>query len=188
TSVTHVAATATVPAHCLIVGTIDANRVGYPSSTTAPPSVYTYTINWQVRLPDQWNSKFYMPGGGGLDGSVPNTTGNLAMGYAEGANDSGHSNPINNDPNAAGTGSFATDYRARVDFAYRAIDVTTQTSKTLIKAYYAKSADYSYFQGCSQGGREALMTTQYLPEYFDGVVSGDPGLKLASMSTHEVYD
>jgi feruloyl esterase len=188
TSVTHVAATATVPAHCLVAGTIDANRVGYPSSATAPTSVYTYAIKWQVRLPDQWNSKFYMPGGGGLDGSIPGTTGNLALGYAEGANDSGHDNAVNSDANAAGTGSFATDYGARVNFAYRAIGVTTQTSKALIEAYYAKGPDYSYFQGCSQGGREALMTTQYLPEYFDGVVSGDPGLKLASMSTHEVYD
>lgn len=187
-TVTPVAATATVPAHCLVTGTIDAGRVGYPSSPNAPVSVYTYAINWAARLPDAWNSKFFMPGGGGLNGSVPNTTANLSLGYATAANDSGHSNAVNNDPDAAATGAFATDFRARTDFAYRAIDVTTQTAKALVKAYYTKRPAYSYFQGCSMGGREALMVTQKLPIYFDGSVSGDPGFKLVTMSTHEVYD
>lgn len=188
TSVTAVAATSSVPAHCLISGTVDAGRVGYPSSPTAAPSIYTYAINWQVRLPDLWNSKYYHPGGGGLDGSVPSTTGNLSLGYAEGADDSGHSNNVNNDPNASGTGSFATDFQARTDFAYRAIDVTSQTAKALIRTYYTKLPDYSYFQGCSQGGREALMVTQWLPDAFDGSIAGDPGLRLATMTTQPVYD
>jgi len=188
TAATPVAATATVPSHCLVTGTIDAGRVGYPSSPAAAPSVYTYAINWAVRLPDAWNNKFYMAGGGGLDGSVPNTANATIGGYAAASNDSGHSNAVNNDPLAAGTGSFSTDFEARTNFAYRAIDVTTQTAKALINAYYSDRPEFSYFQGCSMGGREAMMVTQKLPTYFDGSVIGDPGFKLVSMSTHEVYD
>lgn len=185
---TPVAATANVPAHCLVTGTIDEGRVGYRSSSTAPESVFTYTINWAARLPDAWNSKFFMQGGGGTNGSVPNSTGNLSLGYAAASNDSGHSNAINNDPNAAGTGSFGTDYRARTDFAYRAIDLTTRVSKALVGTYYGKAPEFSYFQGQSMGGREAMMVTQVLPDYFDGSVSGDPGFKLATMSSHNIYN
>lgn len=62
TSVAPVAATPTVPAHCLVTGTIDAGRVGYPSSPGAPVGAYTYAISWAARLPDAWNGKFFMPG------------------------------------------------------------------------------------------------------------------------------
>ncbi len=71
TSAAPVAAAGSVPAHCLVVGTINAGRVGTPTPTPTPATRYTYAINWQARLPDAWNSKFHMPGGGGTDGSVP---------------------------------------------------------------------------------------------------------------------
>ena len=187
TSVSHVAATATVPAHCLINGTINAGRIGAPTSPNAPVSAYTYAINWQARLPDAWNSKFDMPGGGGTDGSVPNTTGRLARGYAAAANDSGHSNAVNSDPLAGGSASFGTDYLARVDFAYNAIDVTTQTGKRLVEIYYGDRPAYSYFEGCSMGGREAMMVTQRLPKYFDGVVVGDPAFRITKVGVWAAY-
>ena len=176
TSVAPVAATATVPAHCLINGTINAGRVGNETSPGAPVARYTYAITWQARLPDAWNSKFHMPGGGGTDGSVPNTTPRLRQGYAAAANDSGHSNAVNNDPLAGGTASFGTDFLARVDFAYNAIDLTTRTAKRLVDIYYGERPAYSYFEGCSMGGREAMMVTQRLPSYFDGVGLGRPGV------------
>lgn len=187
TSVAPVAATATVPAHCLVVGTINAGRVGAETSPGAPVSRYTYAINWQARLPDAWNSKFHMPGGGGTDGSVPNTTGRLRQGYAAAANDSGHSNAVNSDPLAGGTASFGTDYLARVDFAYNAIDVTTRTAKKLVEIYYADRPQYSYFEGCSMGGREAMMVTQRFPSYFNGVVSGDPAFRITKVGVWAMY-
>src|SRR5262245_4224590 len=187
TSATPVAATATVPAHCFVVGTINAGRVGTPTPTATPPSRYTYAINWQARLPDAWNSKFHMPGGGGTNGSVPGTTGRLRQGYAQAANDSGHSNGVNNDPLAGGSASFGTDYLARVDFAYNAIDVTTRTAKKLVELYYADKPEYSYFEGCSMGGREAMMVTQRLPTYFDGSVSGDPAFRITKVGVWAMY-
>jgi Tannase and feruloyl esterase/Tannase-like family of unknown function (DUF6351) len=188
TSVVPVAATASVPAHCLINGTINAGRVGNETSPGAPVSRYTYAITWQARLPDAWNSKFYMPGGGGLDGSVPGTTSRLSQGYAAAANDSGHSGFVNSDPLAGGSAAFGTDYLARVDFAYNAIDVTTRTAKQLIEIYYADRPQYSYFEGCSMGGREAMMVTQRLPSYFNGVVVGDPGFRITKSGLFTVYE
>jgi feruloyl esterase len=182
-----VAATATaaaVPEHCNLLGTINA-RTGEQSS---PGVTQTYAIKWQARLPTDWNGKFYMPGGGGLDGSIPNTTSKLGQGYAMAANDSGHDNTVNNDPLAAATGAFATDPQARVDFAYNAIDLTNQVARKFINLYYGRAQQYAYFEGCSMGGREAMMVTQKLPTQFNGVVVGDPAFKLTSMSTHEVYD
>jgi len=188
TSVTPVAATSTVPAHCFVVGTINAGRVGTPTPTATPQSRYTYAINWQARLPDAWNSKLHMPGGGGTDGSVPGTTTRLRQGYAAAANDSGHSNAVNTDPQAGGSASFGTDYLARVDFAYNAIDVTTQTAKALIDMYYGEKPQYSYFEGCSMGGREAMMVTQRLPSYFDGSVSGDPAFRITKVGVWAAYE
>jgi hypothetical protein len=187
TSATPVAATATVPAHCLVIGTINAGRVGNETSPGAPVSRYTYAINWQARLPDAWNSKFHMPGGGGTNGSVPNTTGRLRQGYAQAANDSGHSNAVNNDPLAGGAAAFGTDYLARVDFAYNAIDLNTRNAKRLVELYYAERPQYSYFEGCSMGGREAMMVTQRLPSYFDGSVSGDPAFRITKVGVWAMY-
>ncbi len=187
TSVTAVAATSSVPAHCLINGTINAGRVGQETSPGAPVSRYTYAITWQARLPQAWNSKFYMPGGGGTDGSVPGTTSRLAQGYAEAANDSGHSGFVNSDPLAGGGAAFGSDYLARVDFAYNAIDVTTQTAKRLVDLYYGKAPAYSYFEGCSMGGREAMMVTQRLPTYFNGSVVGDPALGFPKAGVKTAY-
>jgi len=188
TSVAPVAATSTVPAHCLVIGTINAGRVGTPTPTATPQSRYTYAINWQARLPDAWNSKFHMPGGGGTDGSVPGTTTRLRQGYAAAANDSGHSNAVNSDPLAGGSASFGTDYLARVDFAYNAIDLTTRTAKHLVDMYYGEAPQYSYFEGCSMGGREAMMVTQRLPSYFDGSVSGDPAFRITKVGVWAAYE
>ena len=188
TSVSSVAAGGSLPAHCLINGTINAGRVGTPTPTPTPQSRYTYQITWQARLPNAWNSKFAMPGGGGTDGSVPGTTGRLAQGYAQAANDSGHSNFVNSDPLAGGSASFGTDYLARVDFAYNAIDVTSQTAKRLVDLYYGDTPAYSYFEGCSMGGREAMMVTQRLPSYFDGVVVGDPAFRITKVGVWAAYE
>ncbi len=185
TSATLVPASGTIPEHCSVVGTINAGRVGAQSS---PGVVQTYAINWQVRLPSVWNGRFWMSGGGGTDGSVPNTTTNLNLGYATAANDSGHSNATNSDPLAGGSAAFGTDYQARVDFAYNAIDQTTQAAKSLITAYYGTNPTYSYFQGCSMGGREAMMVTQRFPSYFDGVVAGDPGFKITKVGVWAAYE
>ena len=178
-----VAANGTTPEHCNLLGTIN-DRQGAQSS---PGVAQKYAIKWQVRLPTTWNGRFSMQGGGGLDGSIPETTSRLPQGYATAADDSGHDNSTNSDDLAAGAGAFGTDFDARVDFAYRAIDLTQKVAKGLIQVYYDKAPEHSYFEGCSMGGRESMMVTQKLPTAFDGVVVGDPAFKFSGVLSKSVY-
>ena len=184
TSATFTAASGNTPEHCNVIGMINP-RVGEQSSLGVTQN---YAIRWQARLPTTWNGRYVHEGGGGTDGSIPATTSRLAAGYTMAADDSGHSNGMNNDPQAGGTGAFGTDPQARVDFAYNAIDKTQQVAKGLIQLYYNQAQEYSYFEGCSMGGREAMMVTQRLPNAFDGVVVGDPAFRFGSMLTHAVYN
>ena len=171
--------------YCAVVGTINAGRVGtMVAGQTAAQT--TYAIGFQVNLPSAWNGKLFFSGGGGTDGSIPNTTGTitdgeavnpLLLGYATASDDSGH-NGSNSDSNNAGGAAFGLDEQARVDFGYNAIGVTKKLANGLISSYYAQAQKHSYFVGCSEGGREAMMVAQRYGDQFDGVVAGDPGSDL----------
>ncbi len=163
------AATATVPEHCQIDGQINP-RTGIDGQA--------YAINFRLRLPTAWNERFFMQGGGGTNGTLVDPTAMLAQGYATIGTDSGHDNAVDNNPNAGGTGSFGVDPQARIDFAYNAYDQVAQTGKALLKSYFGKAQSYSYFQGCSEGGREGMLMSQRFPEHFDGIVAGDPVIDL----------
>ena len=163
------AATATLPEHCQVDGQINA-RTGVDG--------LPYAINFRLRLPTTWNQRFYMQGGGGTDGTVPDPTTVLAQGYATIGTDSGHDNTLDNNPNAGGTGAFGVDPQARIDFGYNSFDQVAVTGKALVKSYYGAPQAYSYFQGCSEGGREAMLMSQRFPDHFDGVIAGDPTIHL----------
>jgi hypothetical protein len=153
--------------HCEVIGYINP-RTGVDGKP--------YAIGFHLRLPDAWNGRFYFQGGGGTDGNLGDALGGgaLAAGYAVVSTDAGHDNTINNDPNVAGTAAFGVDPQARIDYGYNAVDKVTQTSKTIIKKYYARDIAYSYFVGCSNGGRQGMVASQRFPTYFDGIVAGDP--------------
>jgi hypothetical protein len=126
-------------------------------------------IRFEVLLPDAWNGRFAMGGGGGLVGSVQNSVrGSVNDGYATAGTDTGHQ--------AGGTdGSWAlNDLEAFVNFGHVAIHRTAEVSKAIIRAYYGQDISKSYFVGCSRGGGQALMEAQRYPEDFDGIVSGAP--------------
>ncbi len=186
TAATFNAATPTVAEHCQINGAIN-QRTGVDGQK--------YAINFRLRLPSVWNGRLYMGGGGGTDGSVVdpvNTTVQgatlISQGYATLGTDSGHDNTIDNNPSAGGSASFGVDPQARIDFGFNAYDQTVQAGKALIAKYFGKSPDKSYFVGCSEGGREAMVMSQRFPTYFDGIVAGDPGfhLPLAAMAGAQV--
>ena len=107
TSATFTAASGNTPEHCNVIGMINP-RVGEQSSLGVTQN---YAIRWQARLPTTWNGRYVHEGGGGTDGSIPATTSRLAAGYTMAADDSGHSNGINNDPQAGGTGAFGPTRR-----------------------------------------------------------------------------
>jgi hypothetical protein len=106
----------------------------------------------------------------------------LAHGWAVASQDGGHENSQLAYPNA-----FYLEQQAAIDHAYRAVDVTTQTAKVLIDAYYGKKPDRSYFVGCSTGGRQGMVLSQNFPDYYDGIVAGDPVYNLEAICVSEAW-
>jgi hypothetical protein len=176
------------PAHCEVRGKIN-ERTGANGQH--------YAINFHMRLPDGWNGKFFFEGGGGTNGMIGGALGNLqgqqptnalALGYAVVSQDSGHDNAVNSDPKLNGSVTFGFDEQARLDFGYNSYDLVTQAAKALIKTYYGKPPVRSYYVGCSEGGREAMMMSQRFPEYYDGILACSPGFKLPKAAIAEVWD
>jgi len=163
------AAAANLPEHCQVDGAIN-ERIGVDG--------YPYAINFRLRMPTAWNERFYMGGGGGTNGTLVDPTAVLPQGFATIGTDSGHSNAINNDPNAGGTAAFGVDPQARIDFGYNSYDLVTQAGKAIVAVYYGVKPIRSYFQGCSEGGREGLLMSQRFPRHYDGIIAGDPVLHL----------
>lgn len=136
-------------------------------------------INFEIRMPTNWNGKFYMAGCGGYCGKLESDRSGfinamayaIPRGYTVSTMDSGHWGSSSVD------GRWAYDNPvAEVDWAYRAVHETQAVTKAVIKAYYGKAPEKSYFQGCSTGGRMALMEAWKYPEDFDGILCGAPAM------------
>jgi len=141
-------------------------------------------IRFEVRLPlSTWTQRFVQTGCGGLcgnlnirlgndDGCLPATRGEIALA----STDMGHSGGMD--------GQFgAQDYQLRIDFAYRGVHVTTLAAKALIAKFYGQGPTYSYFAGCSDGGREALMEAERYPADFNGITAGAPAMNFTTQNT-----
>ena len=157
-SATLVEATADVPEHCRVYGVIlPETRFG-------------------VHLPTGWNGRFYMQGNGGYAGNAPDAEGTLrtamravSHGFAAASTDTGH------DGRVEPLGTFAHDNLAKeIDYAFRAVHLTAQTAKRVIGEYYGTAPRHSYWDGCSTGGRQGLMSAQRFPDDFDGIAAGAP--------------
>jgi feruloyl esterase len=171
------AATATMPAlpaYCMVRGAI-APRIGLDNKP--------YETRFELRLPTPWSGRFFYQGGGGNDGSVAPAVGRntgafngpaLARGFAVVTTDAGHQ---------GGTPEFGLDPVARIDHAYAAHERTARTAKALVARFYGRSADKSYFVGCSGGGRQGMMFAQRYPDYFDGIVACAPAMSVSSGAT-----
>ena len=170
-----------LPAFCRVRGEI-AGRTGADGKH--------YGIHFELNLPQDWNGKFLFQGGGGLDGVLRPATGDipllhasavsaLARRYAVVATDGGHQGM---------DASFGVEQEARLDYAYRELGTTADMAKELIGQYYRREPSHSYFMGCSNGGREAMMAAQRFPLQFDGVVAGNPGFHLSHAAIAEVWD
>lgn len=147
-----------LPAHCRVRGTIK------PTSDS--------DIKFEVWLPlEQWNGKLQGSDNGGFAGTL-NIAGlalSVKRGYAGVTTDTGHAASVAEDA------SWAKGHPEKlVDFAHRAIHLMTVNAKAIVKAFYGEAPKRSYFAGCSNGGRQALMTAQRYPDDYDGIVAGAP--------------
>jgi len=151
--------------------------VAVPAATTGPiraahcrvNGVIGTEIRFSLLLPDTWNGKFFMGGGGGFVGSIQNSAQTTVnAGYATVGTDTGHQ----------GGGTEASwaynNLERQLNFGYLAVHRTAEVAKAIIAAYYARTPTRSYFQGCSRGGGQALMEAQRYPDDFDGIVAGAP--------------
>ncbi len=164
-------ATAPAPDHCLVRGKIN-ERTGIDGKP--------YAIGYELRLPVTWNGKFFFQGGGGMDGVLRPALGligsgvtppnGLSNGYAVASTDAGHLE----EPGPLGPYLFGLDPKARQDKGYSSVPPVAEAAKSAIAKLYAKPAARSYFVGCSNGGRQAMMATQRYPELFDGVIAAAP--------------
>src|SRR5437762_5486270 len=152
-----VPAASDTPQHCRVTGVI------------------TPEVGLEVNLPDRWNRRFYMTGNGGLAGDAldgptnPDRTAGLNNGFVHARTDTGH------DARKEPSGSFIlSNPQKAIDYAYRAVHVTADMAKRIAREYYAKPVSYSYWNSCSNGGRQGLLEAQRYPDDFDGIVANAP--------------
>jgi len=163
--------------------------VTVPAATTGPVraahcrvnGVIGTEIKFSLLLPDEWNGKFFMGGGGGFVGSIQNSAiSTVNAGYATVGTDTGHQGGMT-DANWA-----LNNLERKVNFGYLAIHRTAATAKAIVAGYYGSSATRNYFAGCSRGGGQAFMEAQRFPEDFDGIVAGAPAFNWTALSAQMV--
>ena len=156
TSAALIAGTAAIPAHC------DVKAIARPTSDSE--------IKFELWLPPtDWNGKYQQVGNGGWAGSIPlvSMAEPLKRGFAVAGTDDGHA--------AGPDAAWAIGHPEKlVDFGYRAVHETALQSRAIVQAFYGRTPMRSYFVGCSDGGREALMEAQRFADDFDGIVAGAP--------------
>ena len=139
-----------------------------------------FGINFALAMPDKWNGDFLMQGGGGSNGIVlaplglnaAGDTPGLMRGFAVASTDTGHKSH-----RPGFDFGFMRDQQAYLDFAYLANAEVATLAKQLIAQHYGKPAAFSYFSGCSTGGREGMILSQRYPTVFNGIISGDPAMR-----------
>lgn len=152
--------------------------------TTHPPAGDKVRI-WIAIPTSNWNGRFLGNGGGGfVGGAAAGVNQGVAVGFASGSTDTGHE---------VGNGSFALDANGRLnwqairDFAHVGIHEMTVTGKALTQAMYGVAPRYSYWNGCSTGGRQGLMEAQRYPQDYDGIASAAPAVNWTNLMMQSIW-
>lgn len=143
-------------------------------------------IRIEVWLPaENWNEKFQAHGDGGFAGYIDyaHLATSIFGGYASANTNTGHDAAVPTDA------SWALGHPEKLtDFGYRAVHLMTALAKEVIRARFGKAPQYSYFLGCSNGGRQALMEAQRFPEDFNGILAGAPANFWSHLLTSGLWD
>jgi feruloyl esterase len=199
-TITVAAGTFTVPEYCQVIGVVatsgDCPATGPFAAPSGPSLIGCDTPGspeFRLKLPTVWNGHFLFEGCGGSCGSVTSTSVNpldaaeaLGLGYAVVNTDTGHEqDPATLDYTWAVSESTppVVNNSAIIDFYYRAVHQVTVATKQYVEAYYSQPIDYAYFDGCSTGGRQAMMEATRYPVDYDGVIAGDPAIAYHSIRT-----
>lgn len=146
-------------------------------------------IRVEVWLPGQnWNQRFQAVGGGGYAGFIAYDSLGEAIrnGYAGSSTDTGHSASIANGKFVLNA-DHTLNQQQIDDFAHRAVHEMAVKAKTVIAAYYQSPPRYSYWNGCSTGGRQGLMEAQRYPKDFDGILSMAPAINWDRFIPAEIW-
>jgi hypothetical protein len=177
-------------------------RVTSVSTGTAGPVSYCLVkvlvpeaINIWVGLPmsGAWNGRWQSVGGGGYAGGVNAPNGALAAGYAAAATDTGHRGGRPDMPFGGADGSFGMlpsgkpNVAAQTDFAHRSEHLMAVIGKQLVKAFYGQDPKYSYWNGCSTGGRQGLRMAQDYPADYDGILAGAPAIHWDRFQAEQIW-
>ncbi len=166
-----VPAAGSTPEHCVVKGRV------FPETDV------------QVKLPTDWNKRYFQNGGGGVNGTI-NTSQlnyNLSQKYASAASTGGHDGSVDKNtefgiseptysqyfPGKRPDGNIWAD-QMMIDFGHRSLMETYTLAHKIINYYYNEKPLYSYFSGFSNGGKEAIVVAQKYPELFDGIIAGNP--------------
>ncbi len=160
----------------------------------------TYAIGFEMRLPVEWNGRFMYQANGGSDGSVVPATGGVAnasgqnvaleRGFAVLSTDAGHNgaDPVNASAGLNQGVVFGMDPQARLDYGYLATKTMTPIAKKIIRRHYGRKPAYSYMAGCSNGGRHGMVAASRYPNFFDGILVGNPGFNLPKAAIQHAWD
>jgi feruloyl esterase len=171
TQATPVAASGVAPAHCEVQATITTHGEGAPDGSARVA----------IQLPDAWQQRLFSMGVGGNAGTLNpavNATDRAAAvgkGYVTIVTDTGHTGN-GTDANWVRTADGKHDEAKIADFFYRAEHEVTVAGKQVAQAFYAAPIQHAYFDGCSNGGRMAMMEAGRYPTDYDGIIAGDPGM------------
>ncbi|GME32449.1 Feruloyl esterase b [Neofusicoccum parvum] len=152
----------------------------YPTNPTNLPALCAVYVNvtssssssfrFGLFLPTEWNDRFLAVGNGGFAGGVNwlDMGAGVGYGFAVVSTDTGHNS-------TSGVLNWAQDAPEVLnDWGYRAMHGSVELAKKLTAAYYGSQIKYSYYSGCSTGGRQGIRSAQLYPEDFDGILAGAP--------------
>ncbi len=169
-----------MPEHCIVKGKMN--------ERTSPIDGKTYAIGFEMRLPTDWNGRYFYQGNGGVDGFVAPAYGNilgggptsngLLKGFAVISSDAGH---------PTRSADFGVDPQARLDYGYNAVAELTPMAKRLIKTYYGKRPDTSFIVGSSNGGRHVMVAASRYADEYDGFLAGSPGFNLPQAAVAQLW-